>query len=365
MLDQRVQPVGPHLLVDGPVAEARRVVAAAAGTSRRPGRTAPRPPGGRDVGERAEPVEAVVEVDRLPGVEHDRPRAARVSRTVADHPVEGAAEPVQPTVAVGEADHRGGVGLAPPEGHLARAEQLTTAELGHPRGVALRPHRGVTAPPDVHAPHLAGAEAETGRPGGQHQRGVVPGASPPPLAHPGPHRQRVALRCPLAAPPPAQVQQLRRARRDRQGRPEAAELVRRRRLVRHPLPHLQDAGRRELEVDLDAQARLLVGGGHPGGPRAVDLDRGDLQPGRPVGAVRSGPDEPGPHRPAVRRKRQQPPRVGLVRPGVRHRRRHRGGHLGPVGRRVERRPPVQDDRQASLRVEGQQQRHGVGVQVDV
>ena len=35
----------------------------------------------------------------------------------------------------------------------------------------------------------------------------------------------------------------------------------------------------ELEVDLEAQTGLLVGGGHPGGPLAVDLDRGDLQPG--------------------------------------------------------------------------------------
>jgi hypothetical protein len=180
---------------------------------------------------------------------------------------------VQAAVAVGEADHRGGIRLPRPEGDLAGGQQLTR---------------------------------------GEHERCVVPGAPAPALPAPRAHRQRVPLRGAFTDPATTEVQQLTGAGRQRQRRPEAAEQVRRVRVVRDAVVHLQDARRAEVHVDLKTQAGLLVGGDDACGafvPRGEG--RGD-EGRRPAVAARAGTGQSGPPRPAVGRHRQQPPRRGAV-----------------------------------------------------
>jgi hypothetical protein len=80
----------------------------------------------------------VVEVDRLPGVEHDGPGRAGVARARADVRVQRGAEAVQAAVGPHGVQPRRLVGLA-------------------------RLERQLAAPAQVHAPHLARAEAEPGR----------------------------------------------------------------------------------------------------------------------------------------------------------------------------------------------------------
>ena len=70
MVDQRAQPLRPDGGVDGPVAEPGGVVAAAEEPAVVEDE-ALHPDGGGGVGELGEPVEGVVEVDRLPGVGDD------------------------------------------------------------------------------------------------------------------------------------------------------------------------------------------------------------------------------------------------------------------------------------------------------
>ena len=79
VVDQRVQPVGPDVLVDVPVAEPGGVVAAVAEPAVVEHEPLDAELGGR-VGQRRQPVEAVVEVDGLPRVEHDRARPPRMAR---------------------------------------------------------------------------------------------------------------------------------------------------------------------------------------------------------------------------------------------------------------------------------------------
>jgi hypothetical protein len=72
VVDERVQAVRPHLLVDVPVPQAGGVTASVAEPTVVEDEALD-PDLRRQVGERPEPVHVVIEVDRLPGVEDDRP----------------------------------------------------------------------------------------------------------------------------------------------------------------------------------------------------------------------------------------------------------------------------------------------------
>ena len=109
---------------------------------------------GRGVGQRLQAVEPVVEVDRLPRVEHDRPRPARVARARADEAVQARAQPVEPFVRPRRVDPRRRVLLAGLQHHLA---ELRRAEHRRAVGQPLGPPRRVAAPGQVDAPHLAAA----------------------------------------------------------------------------------------------------------------------------------------------------------------------------------------------------------------
>ena len=132
---------------------------------------------------------SVVEVDRLPGVEHQRSRARAVARLGALVAHQRAGQPVEPLGRVHE-DHRGrGVGLAGCQPHLAGRERLATAEhrrvRAGPLGEPLDEVLVVAAPRDVRGPHLARPEAEARRAGHHEQRRVVPGAAAATGAQPG------------------------------------------------------------------------------------------------------------------------------------------------------------------------------------
>ena len=163
--DQRAEAVRPDLGVDRPVAEPGPVVPAVP----EPAVVQDEPldaDGGRDVGQLGQPVEAVVEVDGLPGVEHRRPGTPRVGRAVAHVPVQPGAEPVETGVRPDRDDLGRPVGLARPEHDLVRAEQLGGGQDRPAVGTPLGTHRLVTAPGEVQAPHRAVpvAEARTCRP---------------------------------------------------------------------------------------------------------------------------------------------------------------------------------------------------------
>ena len=129
-VDQRVQAVRPDVLVDVPVAEPGGVVATVAEPA-----VVEDEPLDADlrghVGELGEPAEVVVEVDGLPGVEHDRPRAAWVVRTGAQMSVEACGQAVEPD-AVRGVHPRAGVALPRRERDLARQQQLAAPEHGEP-----------------------------------------------------------------------------------------------------------------------------------------------------------------------------------------------------------------------------------------
>ena len=181
VLDQRSETVRPRVGRHHPVAQPAAVVTAAA----EPPVVEDEPPdpdpcGG--VGELLQPVEVVVEVDRLPGVQHQRPRVVAVCRRGALAAVQPAREPVEAVGGVDEHDVRRGVGLPRREPHLAGLEQLTTTEHGGVDAGTFGESFGevlvVAAPRDVDRPDLAGAKPEAWGADGQQEGGVVTGAAP-------------------------------------------------------------------------------------------------------------------------------------------------------------------------------------------
>ncbi len=231
MVDQRAEAVGPHVGGDLPVAQAAVVVAAAPEPAvvehealdpdRRGG-----------VGQPLQVVEVGVEVDGLPGVEHERPRARAVAGLCPLVPHQRAGQPVEPVGGVHEDDGRRGVGLAGRQPHLPRRQRLTATEhrrvragtLGQPLDEVLV----VAAPGDVRGPHLAGPEAEAGRADDHQQGRVVTGAPPPAGAQPGAVGQRMPLRRPLAAPATGEVEHLAGAGGQRQHSPQGRHVEGRR-----------------------------------------------------------------------------------------------------------------------------------------
>jgi len=212
-LDERRQPVGPHHGIDGPVTESAAVVAAAA----EPAVVKHEPlhahigRGPREVGEA---LEVMVEVDRLPRVHQHLAVGAGGGAT--QEVVDPGGDPVEPGVGPGSDEPRREVRRPRRQLDLAGCQQLAAAEqavsLRRPLGV----RRVVSAPRDVQRPHLAGAEAETGRAGAEQQGRVVTGTAVAASALPGPDRPGVALRRPLGDPAAGQVEQLGGPRRHRQ-----------------------------------------------------------------------------------------------------------------------------------------------------
>jgi hypothetical protein len=206
VVDQRVQPVRPDLLVDDPVPEPGRVVTAVvepAVVEHEPLHADAR----RAVRDLPEPVEVVVEVHGLPDVQHHRLHVGmRRQRPLEAVPRGGQA--VEPVVG-GDDVHPGrGVRRAGRQRHLTRQQPLAAADGGAVRGGALDPQHVVAAPADVHADDVAVRGGEPGGAGDDHGRGVEPRPPAEALAQPQPVRHLVPLRGALALVPAGEVEDL-------------------------------------------------------------------------------------------------------------------------------------------------------------
>ena len=267
-----MQAVRPHSGVDGPVTQAAPVVAAPeepAVVEHEPFHTQPR--GG--VGEGAQPVEVVVEVDRLPGVEDDRPGSSRVLWPRAHVTVQAVGEPVQAGVGPAGDQPRRGVGLPRAKYHLTWREQLAAAEQTLAGWQPLRPGGVVATPRDVRAPHLAVAEPETRR-ACHHQQGrVVAGAAVPRVAYPGALVQQPALRRPLPAPASGQVQHLGRRAGQRQTGQQGVDDIRPLATIDQLVPDPHHSLRAELDGAGQPHLELVVAAVQvAGGRRGVECD---------------------------------------------------------------------------------------------
>ena len=319
VVDEGVEPAGPDSRIDGPVTEAGAVVPS---TQEPPvvEDEALHADGSGHIRKCGEPVEGVVEVDRLPGVGHDRLLASSAWRPRPQVRVQAVAHRVEPVVGPGPEQPGGAVGLATRQGHLAGGEQLAPADQAVPLGGALGVRRVVTAPGGVDGPDLAVGEAEARRSGNQEERGVVAGATPSAVAAVGALDPRVSLGRPLLAPSPGQVEQLGRLVADGQRVAHCSQVELAVESVGHRCPHPEQSCRAQLEVHLHCPARLGVGGGQTHrrvlvlivldtwGPPRQSRARGRSGPAGPValqcgrareasGALR---DEPGGERPVVR-----------------------------------------------------------------
>ena len=285
-IDERREALGPQTLVDVPVAEACVVVAAAAEPAVVEDEAFHAEPGGR-IGEFQQGFEAVVKVDRLPGVEHHRAdppgRGVHVLRPGAEPVVEGLGDAVQATVGVGGEERRRPVAAAGVEHHFAGAEQLRGAEHAPAVGEAVEVLLVVAAPAEMRGPDLAPAVGEAGGPGCHQQRGIVAGPAVPAGADPGALLDGVPLRVVFAAPASGEVEQFRGVPRHRQHRGQFLELVRGRAAVGQRVRQLQEAAGVKGELGADVQsglgipvddedpapAVLHLGGNHPQGRREV------------------------------------------------------------------------------------------------
>ncbi len=188
---QGAEALGPDRRVDVPVAEAAGVVAPA----QEPAVVedeALHADGGGAVGDRGQPLEVVVEVDRLPDVEHHR-LGGWMRRQAALVGVQCRREPVEPVARRDHVHPRGRVALARAEPDLAGQQQLAAADGGAGRGVALDAEHRVAAPGDVHAEHLAVRRGEAG--GAEHGERCGPQARPSGAGLPEP--ETVGDRVPL------------------------------------------------------------------------------------------------------------------------------------------------------------------------
>jgi hypothetical protein len=321
----------------------------------------------RRVGEPAQGRQVVVEVDGLPGVQHHRAGPARVLGAVPDEPVQAVGETVETRARPRRQQVRCAVGLPRLEHDLTGGQQLAATEQSLAGRQPLGPGGVVAAPGRVHAPHLAGAEAEPAGAGHHQQRGVRPGAPAAAVAH---HRavvQRSALRCPFAAPAPGEVEQLGRLGCQRQRRQQGLETVVRGAVVAQDVLHPQHAGGAELDGDGQVQAEVRLdrrdraGGGSALGAVVGDVDRAGAERRGPRG--RSPPGDSGAPDPALRRLGQQADAHRLVEGAARHVRTQRPHQLGPCGL-VEVAgvgAPVHDRREA-IAVVLEQHRHPVASQ---
>ena len=350
VVDEPAQSLRPDVGVDEPVPEPRLLVPA-------PPEPAVvedeplRPDLRRPVGERHQLRGVGVEVDRLPRVEDDRSRRARVAGTRTEEVVDAPRQLVESGRAVGADEPRARVRLARRQAHLSGQQQLSPAEDGvRPGREALRVHAVVSAPGDVHSPHLARPEAEPARARDEQQRRVVATFSPPALPQPRADVERLPLWCALPDVPPGEVEHLVRDRWNRQGDVDGVDAVGLGGMrVRQPRPGANQPGGRQLQPDLDLKGRRLVDA-LDDDPRRVDvadaLHAGHGEQGRPVPAVAVAADA-GPPRVSERVLRQDRRRDRVVHDVRRHLRDgdHRQLSQGLLGQVPEVRAPVEDARQ--------------------
>ena len=261
VLDQGVQTIGPHVLVNPPVAEPRVVVASPA----KPTVVeyeAFHPHARGEIGERLEPVEVVIEVHRLPDIQsHQLLNGMR--REAALPGVQAVGERVQPVTSGHNEDPRRGVALAGLEHHLAGQQQLAPAQRRTLRSAALNSHGGVAARGNQDADHLAVVEAEAASAGDQQARRVDARFAYPRLPYPQPVSDLVALQVPLVFVAPREVDKL-------------AEVVGNghRDLERvHQVRCLADVGHGVPNAKCPTGKRLDLGTQSQTGSRVVGIDR--------------------------------------------------------------------------------------------
>ena len=214
------------------------------------------------VGDLPQPVEVVVEEDRLPDVQHDRlVRGVGVERPLVLVPDGG--EPVQAVVRRGDVHPGGDVRRPGRQHHLARQQELATADGRAVRGRALDPQHRVAAPADVHADDAPARGGEPGRPRHDHGGGVQPGTTAETLAQPESVVDGVPLRGALALVAAGEVEQV--------------DVV-----VRE--------GQHDLQAVDDVLALADVGHGGPAAQTAAD-DRLQLVDQRQAGGPVLGPDD--------------------------------------------------------------------------
>ena len=114
----------------------------------------------RDVGERCQPIERMVEVHGFPGVEHDRPRTLRMARSPPQHAVQPSRRAVDTRAGVDAVDPRRRDRFAGTKDHLTGRQDLPRAEQ-HRTGVQpLSEIALVARPAEMDAPHLTVAIVE-------------------------------------------------------------------------------------------------------------------------------------------------------------------------------------------------------------
>ncbi len=257
-VDEGVQPVGPDLARDDPVAETCTVVAAAS----EPAVVEDEPLDAEVRGplrQRGELVAVVAEVHRLPDVErHGAVGPGRVD-PAAQVCVEAVGAGIQP---LGErpVDPRTLVRLAVPEDDLAGQEDFAAAQHLLARMDALCVVAVVAAPRGVDGPDPALGESEPGDPGVQHERAV--GARPPsavlPQVRPGAQGQ--SLRRALAVVLTREVEDLDRLGREGVRERQIIEGVRCLRQVRDTRARAQQATRQQCHGEGEFEPSRVVDG---------------------------------------------------------------------------------------------------------
>ncbi len=285
VLRERPQALGPHLAVHLPVTEPRGVVAAVAEPSVVQHEELHAHPG-RAVRDLAEPVHVVVEVDRLPDVEHDRLHV-RVRRQGPLPLVPASCEAVQPVVGRPEHHPGGRVLLARREGHLTGQQQLATPECGAGGGVALPPQDAVAAPGDVGRDHNAVRGGEPGGPEDGSCRRPQARPSATALAQPRAVGDLAPLRAALALVPTGEVQRLGEPVLDREHHLEPVHEVGARGGVGHGVTGAHEATCQGLHLGEQGETGRFVAGAHDEAGLVVldavaDEPRRPREPGRPV-----------------------------------------------------------------------------------
>ncbi len=278
-LDERSEPVRPGVGVDGPVAEAGVIVAPPA----EPAVVEHEPLGARSsghLGQLGEPVEVMVEVDGLPGV--DEHLAQRSWRRPAHEVVHPGRDTVEPGLGPAADQPRRRAGLPRTEHYLTRGEQLAPTQQAVALGRAVGVGLVVAAPRHVDGPHLAAPEPEPGGAGRQEQRGVVAGAAVASGALPGADGPGVALRHAFTDPPPREVEELARPRRHGECRTRGGHVQAVGAGVAHGGARAHQPLRGQLELDRHLAAEVVVA--------ARDGDAGVLPRPRPA----TQPDRHGP-----------------------------------------------------------------------
>jgi len=185
---------------------------------------------------------------------------------------------------------------------LPAAEQLLAAE--DPFSVMLV----ISAPGRVDGPDITVAESESGRTCVQDVRTVGTRAAFPVLAQVGAGPQRAALRNPFVVVAAREVEQLRGLCREREGQGEILDGVPLRGQVGQRRPAPQQAARKELQRQVQAQSFGVVEGaefedtgtgrGEPCDRCAIEGHGGVAELGRPSDASEGAP-QPWPARPSA------------------------------------------------------------------